>query len=344
MGIILIMKTAYCTIASPGHNYPGHPEGPDRFSSLEEILASFPQEQLIRLEASPAAYEEILLVHSQEMVNDLKQACRSGPRIIDAAPTYVTPTSFEDARLAAGAALECTRSVMAGRARNAIAIIRPPGHHAEPERAMGFCLFNNLAVAAAEALHNGCHRILIFDFDVHHGNGTQAVFWSDHRAAYFSTHQEHIYPGSGRIDEAPHARGRIVNLPLPPRSGDECFQRITADVLTPLVQRFQPEMLFISAGFDAHWRDPLASLGLSETGFFAIANRLVALAGEFCDGKIVFVLEGGYDPEIVGRGVRTTLHALKDIQLPPTVSDASPYPEPDIRARLTQLLQWHEIM
>jgi len=263
-----------------------------------------------------------------------------GPGITDYAPTYVTPSTYADSFLAAGATLTCTRAVMDGHARNAFAIVRPPGHHAEPEAAMGFCLLNNIAIAARYALTSGLSRVLIFDFDAHHGNGTQAAFWDEPHAAFFSTHQENIYPfRTGFIDEAPHARGRIVNLPLPARAGDRAFVRVASEALTPLVEKFSPEMIFISAGFDSHWDDPLAELGLSSAGYFALAQTLVTLAESRCDGKIVFVLEGGYNPKNVASGVDAVLSALTGSAFAP--QDPSPYREPEIGDRLKHLKELH---
>jgi len=274
------------------------------------------------------------------MLRTFEAACRQGPGITDYAPTFVTPATYAEAFLAAGATLDCTRAVLSGRAQNAFAIVRPPGHHAEPEAAMGFCLLNNIAIATRHALANGIGKALIVDFDVHHGNGTQAVFLNEQRVAFFSTHQENIYPfRTGFIEDAPLARGRIINLPLPARTGDAAFARIAEQVLTPLVEHFAPEMMFVSAGFDSHWDDPLAELGLSSVGYYAYVRRLVKLAGQYCGGKIVFVLEGGYNPRNIATGVEAVLAALTGTEF--SLQDPSPYPEPDISARLEQVRAWN---
>lgn len=332
------MTTACTLVPSPDHIFPGHEEAPSRFQYLGDWDAK--PYRLTFLEPEPVARETVLAVHSERMLRDFEEACRMGPGITDYAPTYVTPSTFADAFLAAGATLTCTRALLEGRARNAFAIVRPPGHHAEPENSMGFCLLNNIAIAARYALTSGLSRILIFDFDAHHGNGTQAVFWKEPRAAFFSTHQEFIYPGrTGFIDEAPHARGRIVNLPLSSRSGDGAFARIATEALTPLVEKFSPEMIFVSAGFDSHWNDPLAELGLTSAGYFALAQTLVRLAESHCGGKIVFVLEGGYNPKNIASGVDAVLSALTGS--PFTPQDPSPYLEPEIEDRVKRLIELH---
>jgi acetoin utilization deacetylase AcuC-like enzyme len=334
------MTTACVIVPSPDHAYPGHPEEPRRLSLLGDLKSKPYAASLEWIEAIPANVEDIAGVHDAGMVKAVEAACQQGPGIIDYAPTYVTQTSYQDALHAAGGTLACTRRVLEGKARNAFAIVRPPGHHAEPDRPMGFCLFNNIAIAARLALESGLKRVLIVDFDAHHGNGTQAAFWKEDCCAYFSTHQEFIYPGSGRIEEAAHARGRIVNLPLPARSGDRAFELIASQVLTPWIERFAPEVIFISAGFDSHWDDPLTTLGLSSAGYFALAGKLVDLATTCCDGKIIFVLEGGYNPEVIATGVDACLSALTGVDFNPA-DDSSPYAEPDIQARVDVLRKWH---
>jgi len=230
--------------------------------------------------------------------------------------------------------------VFKGEAKKAFAIVRPPGHHAEPERPMGFCLFNNVAIAAQEALACGVERVLVVDYDAHHGNGTEKAFWDDPRAGYFSTHQEGIYPGSGFLQGAPHAKGRIADFPLPAYSGDQDYAQIFELALAPLVKSFAPGLILVSAGFDAHWSDPLTSLGFSTAGYYAISKKLVELADEVCGGKIVFVLEGGYDPQNVSNGIQAVFAALTG-SAPPQVNDPSPHPEPEIRDRVETFRKWH---
>lgn len=332
---IFSMTTLAALVPSEEHVYPGHPEAPSRLAGLRTA-----QRGVDWLDAPPAQPGEIGRVHTTAMIESVRQACRE-PGMIDYAPTYVTPTSYRDALKAAGAALALTRAVTDGAAHNAFAIARPPGHHAEPERAMGFCLFNNVAVAAQDALTRGVERVLIVDFDAHHGNGTQSYAWNNPGVAYFSSHQEFIYPGSGTIEDAPHARQRIVNAPLPQHSGDQAFAALSRDILTSMARHFRPQLILVSVGFDAHWRDPLTSLGVTTAGFYAISRRLMELAGELCRGKIVFVLEGGYDPRSLSRGVDAVFAALTGLGGGMDTESLSPYREPDISARIEAVRAYH---
>jgi acetoin utilization deacetylase AcuC-like enzyme len=334
------MTTACAIVLSPEHVYPDHEEAPSRFKYLSGWEEKPYSSSLHFIQPQPASRESVTRVHSERMLLEFETACRQGPGITDYAPTFVTPSTYADAFLAAGATLGCTHAVLAGQAQNAFAIIRPPGHHAEPEASMGFCLLNNIAIATRQVLTEGIGKALIVDFDVHHGNGTQAVFFEEPRVAFLSTQQENIYPfRTGFIEDAPTARGRIVNVPLPVRTGDKAFARIANEVLTPLVERFKPEMMFVSAGFDSHWDDPLAELGLSSAGYYQYSRRLVELAEQYCEGKILFVLEGGYNPRNVASGVDAVLAALTGTEF--HAQDPSPYPEPDIQGRLKEVRNWN---
>jgi acetoin utilization deacetylase AcuC-like enzyme len=334
------MSTIFTYVASREHKYPDHPERPGRLDILEPMLNSFGAE---RVEAVRAAEDDLMQVHPAQMIHELQQACAEGPGIIDYAPTFVTQTSYEDALLAAGGVLTCARAVMNGDAQNGFAIIRPPGHHAEPDHAMGFCLFSNIAIATKDLLAKGMQRVMVIDYDAHHGNGTQACLLNEDRAGFISTHQWGIYPGSGWLEDAPHARNRLVNVPLPAYAGDVTFSRIANEVFRPMVQNFQPEMLLVSAGFDSHWNDPITSLGLSTRGFYDISKKLVEMAGEYCNGKILFVLEGGYDPHNVANGVAAVFDALTNRPLGNEAGDASPYKEPDFESRLEEIKKRHTI-
>ncbi|MBI4761805.1 MAG: histone deacetylase [Chloroflexota bacterium] len=332
------MSTVYAFVQSPEHVYPDHPERPGRLDALKPKLASFEAELL---EAKPASPADVSLVHHPKLIASLEKVCREeAPGIIDYAPTYVTSTSFDDALLAAGGVLTCTRAVLHGEAHNAFAIVRPPGHHAEPDRAMGFCLFNNIAIAAKDALKHGLERVMVIDYDAHHGNGTQAAFFHDERAAFLSTHQWGIYPGIGWITDAPHAKKRIVNVPLPAYAGDKVYEQAADRIFQPFVEAFRPQMIFVSVGFDAHWNDPITMLGLSTQGYWRVAQKVVALAEEYCGGKVVFVLEGGYDPLNVANGVEAVFAALTGKGKLET-RDLSPHTEPDCDARIEEVRKWH---
>jgi acetoin utilization deacetylase AcuC-like enzyme len=332
------MKTVYTFVPSLNHAYPDHPEQPARLDVLQARLPSYAAEQI---EPPSATREEIARVHNPKLIAALEKVCQeNAPAIIDYAPTYVTWTSFEDALLAAGGVLACTRAVMSGEAQNAYAIVRPPGHHAEPEHAMGFCIFNNIAVAARDALERGLERVAIIDYDAHHGNGTQAAFLNEERVAFLSTHQWDIYPGTGWIDDAPHAKKRMVNVPLPAFAGDQAFEQVADRIFLPFVRSFQPQMLLISVGFDAYWNDPLTNLGLSTAGYQMLAGKVMSLAEEYCDGKIVFVLEGGYDPVNVANGSEAVFQVLTG-KGELSVNDPSPRREPDCEARIEEIRRWH---
>ena len=336
------MKTVYTFVSSPNHIYPDHPERPARLAILEPRLKSFAAELL---EAKPATREEIAYVHNPKLISVLERVCKEdAPGIIDYAPTYVTQSSFEDALLAAGGVITCARAVIKGDAKNAFAIVRPPGHHAEPERAMGFCIFNNVAIAARELLAQGLERVAIIDYDAHHGNGTQAAFLNEERVAFVSVHQYQngFYPGTGWIEDAPHARKRIVNVPLPAYAGDQVYEQVSEKIFVPFVESFQPQIILISVGFDAHWNDPITMLGLSTAGYLMLAKKVVALAEQYCDGKIVFVLEGGYDPMNVANGAETVFTAETGTgESEPAVRDSNPHKEPDCESRIEEIRKWH---
>lgn len=307
---------------------------------LEPLLDSVNAE---RIEAVPASVEQAARVHQVELVKAIEEVCKEGPGIIDHAPTYITQTSYQDALLAAGGVVACARAVANGDVKNAFAIVRPPGHHAEPDRVMGFCILNNIAIAARDALENGFQRVMVIDYDAHHGNGTQAAFLNEERVGFISTHQWGIYPGTGRVEDAPHAKRRLVNVPLHSHAGDETYARVSDEIFRPMVEAFRPQMLFISAGFDAHWNDPITSLGLSTRGYYEMSKKLVGMADEYCGGRIVFVLEGGYDPRNVAYGAGAVFDALTGSQLKKDANDPSPYADVDHESRIHEILKWHGI-
>jgi acetoin utilization deacetylase AcuC-like enzyme len=334
------MNTIYTFVPSKNHFYPDHPERPGRFEFFENKLDLYGAEFIQPIRATA---EEVARVHEVNMIESIQGVCKQGAGVIDYAPTYVTETSYEDALLAAGGVLTCTRAVLSGDAKNAFAIVRPPGHHAEPHRAMGFCIFSNIAIAAQDALAHGLSRVMVIDYDAHHGNGTQEAFRNDERTGLISTHQWGIYPGTGAIDDVPNAKKRIVNVPLSAYAGDKTFEQLCDSIFRPVVQAFQPEMLLISAGFDAHWSDPLTSLGLSTQGYYVMSKKLVEIAEEFCGGKIVFVLEGGYDEHNVANGVGAVFNALTKSPLKNEADDLSPHQEPNPESLIQKVRVWNEI-
>jgi acetoin utilization deacetylase AcuC-like enzyme len=294
-----------------GHDTgPGHPERPER---LKAVLAALEDESfalLQRREAPEATIEQIARAHPEGFVRRLLAAVPSdGLRSIDA-DTTLSPGSGAAVLRAAGAGCAAVDAVLAGEARNAFCAVRPPGHHAETARAMGFCLFNSVAVAAMHArMAHGLGRVAVIDFDVHHGNGTQDIFWSEPDMLYASTHQSPLYPGTGSEDETGVA-GNIVNAPLPPGSNGVAFRRAMERVVLPALDAFAPELVFISAGFDAHARDPLANLELVEADFAWATREIMAVADRHCDGRVVSSLEGGYDLRGLALSAAAHVHAL----------------------------------
>jgi acetoin utilization deacetylase AcuC-like enzyme len=301
---------------------PGHPERPERLAAVAEAIAAR-RERLQPLPARPATPEEILAVHPRAHLERIEAAARLAPAHLDP-DTFVSPASFEVALLAAGGAIEAVRAVARGEADAALAAVRPPGHHAEADRAMGFCLFNNVAIAARALRAEGLERILILDWDVHHGNGTQHLFEDDRDVLYFSTHQFPFYPGTGDFGEAGHGAGlgATVNVPLPGGCGDAEYAGALQRVLVPVARSFRPQLILVSAGFDAHRDDPLASMEVTQSGFCEMARTVRALAEDLCGGRVAFVLEGGYAPSGLREGTGAVLDALLAPEAPPLAPPA----------------------
>ncbi|HUF54569.1 MAG TPA: histone deacetylase [Dehalococcoidia bacterium] len=295
------------------HDVPGHPESAGRLRSIMAHLeGAGVLGRLEALEARDATLADLNLVHGATLVETVRRAAAGGTNWLDP-DTYVVAKSYEVGLRAAGGVLVATDAVANGDLDSAFSLVRPPGHHATPLRAMGFCLFNNVAIAAAHLLaHQGLERVAIIDFDVHHGNGTQDAFYSDGRVLYFSTHQYPFYPGTGSWDETGEGpgSGAIINVPLPRGSGDDAFTSAYGDVCAPALRRFRPQFLLVSAGFDAHFADPLAQLSVSTSGYYQVARLLRDLAAELCEGKIVFALEGGYDHMAISWSAQACFDAL----------------------------------
>jgi acetoin utilization deacetylase AcuC-like enzyme len=308
----------------------GHPERPERLRVLLDHLED--ARDVVHLGARAADADELALVHPPAHVERVA-ATAGRPRVAFDADTSTSPASWEAARLAAGSLLVVCEAVLAGQVDNGFALVRPPGHHAERERAMGFCLFNNVATAAAWLRRRGIGRVAIIDWDLHHGNGTQHLFEEDPDVLYVSTHQFPFYPGTGRADEVGRGpgAGRTLNLPFPAGFGDAEYVRAFDEIVAPIVRQFAPEFVLVSAGFDADARDPLGGMEVTPAGFSAMALQCVRLAHETARGRIAAVLEGGYDLDGIVEGVDATLKALRG-------EHAAPRPATGAAERADQVL------
>lgn len=284
----------------------GHIEGPERIEAVREMIAAGLPFDWRRIEPRPATDDELGAVHSPGYIGLLSRTA-GRPYVQLDADTSVTALSFETARLAAVAAAD---AVLDGTVSSAFALVRPPGHHAERDRAMGFCLFNNIAVAAEHLIRKrGLGRVLIADWDLHHGNGTQRTFYARNDVLFFSTHAYPYYPGSGFWNETGTGEGQgfTVNVPLAPGKGDREYLWIYRNVLGPIARAFRPEIILVSAGFDIAADDPLGAMRVTPAGFSGLAGLILGLARELAGGKVLFLLEGGYDPSRLAEGVRQTL-------------------------------------
>jgi acetoin utilization deacetylase AcuC-like enzyme len=288
----------------------GHPERPQRLRAIEQALEHETFQLLVRESAPRAAIAALTRVHPPEYVAAIEQASPSRGRVQLDADTAMSSGTWEAALRSAGGAIYAVDEVALGHVDNAFVATRPPGHHAEAATPMGFCFFNNAAIAVrhAQAAH-GIERVAIVDFDVHHGNGTQDIFWSDKSVMYASTHQMPLYPGTGARSECGE-HNQIVNAPLRAGDGGEAFREAFAQAILPRVEAFRPDLVIVSAGFDAHYRDPLGNLNLREADFAWATQRVAALAQKRCGGRLVSLLEGGYDLEGLGRSAAAHVGAL----------------------------------
>jgi len=298
----LIYSDVYLT-HDPG---PENPESPERLKAIVRALDEARlREKLIPIEPVPSELKWVARVHDRDQIERVRKACERAPAALDG-DTSVSKDSFGVALLAAGGVLKAVDAVVAGQVHNAFCAVRPPGHHATRNRAMGFCLFNNVAIAA-QYIRDRHHlsRVLIVDWDAHHGNGTQEAFYNDPNVLYFSTHQFPCYPGSGAASERGDGAGLgfTVNVPMRPGSGDAEYLGAFREILLPAAEKFKPDFVLISAGFDAHEGDPLTNLNLTAAGFRRMTEMVKGIAERHCGGRLVSVLEGGYNLEYLGESV-----------------------------------------
>jgi acetoin utilization deacetylase AcuC-like enzyme len=288
----------------------GHPERPERLRAVEHALEAEKFQTLVRVAAPRAALEVVALCHPMDYVTDLQNAAPQQGLIHLDADTSMSSGTFEAALRAVGGAVHAVDEVMAKKASNAFVATRPPGHHAETARPMGFCLFDNAAIAARYARkHHGVARAAIIDFDVHHGNGSQEIFWADKSVMYGSTHQMPLFPGTGAVGESGE-HNTIVNAPLRPGDAGEAFRAAFESRILPRLRDFRPELVIISAGFDAHMRDPLANINLVEEDFVWVTQKIMEVADQYANGRVISLLEGGYDLQALGNSAAAHVMTL----------------------------------
>jgi acetoin utilization deacetylase AcuC-like enzyme len=329
------------------HTDPFHVERAERLQAIEQALrVSGLSEDVLALAPRFANPAELAAVHDQAYLDAIQRFCEQGGGQIDL-DTYSTDASWEAATLAAGATARAVEAILGGECHNAFALVRPPGHHATPNRAMGFCLINNIAVAARHALNQfGLERVAIVDYDVHHGNGTQAIFYRDGDVLFCSTHAAPFYPGTGDSREmgAGDGIGATLNVPLPFGVGDQGYAQVFTELIIPAVQRWKPQMILVSAGYDGHWNDPLGPMALSVTGYAQLTRMIYDLAGELCDGRLLLVLEGGYNLEALGACVVAALQVLLGRDPGPDPIGIDSGPGTSVNSSITALRRLHPLL
>ncbi len=295
-----------------------HVERPERLTAIRTALANYDlagEGDYIR--PPDATIAQVERVHDGDYIRQVQSIAAAGGRWMDI-DTVISPRTWEASLKAAGAAVLGVDLLLSGAHQTAFALVRPPGHHANANHAGGFCIFNNAAIAAAHALATGIERVLIVDWDVHHGNGTQDIFYRDPRVLYFSTHEYPFYPGSGGRHERGSGAGRgyTLNVPLPHGVGDAGYLQVYRDILAPAAARYRPQLVIISAGYDAHHSDPIAYMGLTALGYYQMASMVRDIANAYCDGRALAVLEGGYNLPALGDSAAATLLGLNGLPLP----------------------------
>jgi acetoin utilization deacetylase AcuC-like enzyme len=306
VSLVLISSTQFADHQTP----PGHPERPER-AEVMDVIAGQWRDRGGEVVAPPlVTHEQLARVHDVEYLRRISET--AGQAVALDPDTVTSAETFDVAQLAAGAAVDAVERVMGGTHKMALALVRPPGHHAERSRAMGFCFYNNIAVAAAHARTLGAQRVAIVDYDVHHGNGTQHMFESNPNVLYISTHQYPFYPGTGAADEIGVGAGGgfTVNLPMEAGAVDEDYRIVFAEVVLPVLRQFKPDLVLVSAGFDAHERDPLANMRLTTAAFAAMTMELRAAAAECCDERMMLITEGGYDLRALAASLDAVVTAL----------------------------------
>jgi acetoin utilization deacetylase AcuC-like enzyme len=317
---------------------PGHPERVERFEVMQVVISEFGKRGGHVEEPRRVTDQEVTRIHDADYLTSIKET--AGRAVALDPDTFTSPGTFEAVSLAAGAAVSAVEHVLDGPGRRAMALVRPPGHHAERNRAMGFCFFNNIAIAAAHARARGLARVAIVDYDVHHGNGTQWSFYNDPSVLFISSHQYPYYPGTGAASDVGSGAGAgfTINLPLSAGATDADYELAYTKLALPVLSQFRPELILISAGFDAHMNDPLAGMRLTSPFFGRLTAAIAKVADTCCAGRVVAVTEGGYDLVALGESLRATIHALEgDEGAVAAPTGAAPRGEATVKAVLPHL-------
>jgi acetoin utilization deacetylase AcuC-like enzyme len=321
------------------HGVSWHPENAGRLQAITQRLHDTGLwEQMAPLHFSPASRAQLQWVHEPDYLDELTALCERGGGEWDS-DTIATPQTCEAAAMAAGGAIAAAEAVVVAGDLQALGLLRPPGHHATADQAGGFCFLNNAALAAESALRSGAERVAILDFDSHHGNGLQELFYHRGDVLYLSIHQLDAFPGTGTVDEigVDAGMGLNVNVPLPPGAGDQAYQRAWRELFVPLLVRYAPDLLLLEAGYDAHWRDPLCGMNVTSAWYYGLTAEALEVARQVNGGRLLVLLEGGYHPEALADSVENTVRALLD--LPPQEAEAPPDIHDRQAARVEQYLQ-----